>query len=309
MVDLLTGIATGSTIGTDTLTSIEAAIGSRFNDSITLSNAAAGYATAAPETTHWSAVRPTTASIRVRATTSSWEAPATTRSATIDDGSDGAGPITQGIFANLATGTVFDGWGNTDTLTGIENINGTDLADQITGDALNNTSGATAATTSLAAALARTTSLVARAMTSSTAGPMAPSATWSCTARRSSGLRWPRSSAPHRTEKVVTDTITNVESIQDSAFNDVLTGTSGSNFFRLGAGNDTVDGGGGSDAVSYESATAGVTVNLLTGVATGSAIGTDALTSIEAAHGSWFDDSITLSNAEDTYSAAPETTH
>ncbi len=39
-----------------------------------------------------------------------------------DDGNDGAGPITQGINANLATGTVLDGWGNTDTLTGIENI-------------------------------------------------------------------------------------------------------------------------------------------------------------------------------------------
>lgn len=93
------------------------------------------------------------------------------------------------------------------------------------------------------------------------------------------------------------DTLRNLEHVEDTAFADSLTGSDAGNWFRLGAGNDTVDGGAGTDVVMYEDATAAVTVNLATGVATGGSIGSDTLRNIEAAHGGGYADTITLGNA------------
>ncbi len=94
------------------------------------------------------------------------------------------------------------------------------------------------------------------------------------------------------------DVVSNIEHINGTRFNDRLTGSSVTNWFRPGAGDDTVDGMGGKDVVMYEDASAGVTVNLQTGQATGTSIGTDSLTSIEAVHGSYYNDRITLSNSD-----------
>ncbi|MEI6762347.1 MAG: calcium-binding protein, partial [Betaproteobacteria bacterium] len=93
-----------------------------------------------------------------------------------------------------------------------------------------------------------------------------------------------------------TDTLIDIEHINGSAFADTLTGNAKTNWFRPGAGNDTVDGGDGRDVVMYEDALAAVNVNLKSGTASGNSIGTDSLTSIEAAHGSNFNDSLTLTD-------------
>jgi Ca2+-binding RTX toxin-like protein len=93
------------------------------------------------------------------------------------------------------------------------------------------------------------------------------------------------------------DTLKNIEHISDSQFNDTLTGSAAGNFFNLSAGDDSVNGGGGTDVVMYVDAGAAITVNLLTGKATGSTIGTDTLVSIEAVHASAFGDAIMLSSA------------
>ncbi|MBL6954741.1 MAG: calcium-binding protein [Alphaproteobacteria bacterium] len=42
-------------------------------------------------------------------------------------------PVTQGVTVNLATGVATDNWGNTDTLSGFENIQGSNLDDTLTG--------------------------------------------------------------------------------------------------------------------------------------------------------------------------------
>ncbi|MDZ5457144.1 M10 family metallopeptidase [Azohydromonas lata] len=109
-----------------------------------------------------------------------------------------------------------------------------------------------------------------------------------------------------------TDTLTAIENLTGSAFNDKLTGTAGANLLQGGAGNDTLlggaandtlDGGAGNDALdggadadtaSYAAATAAVTVSLLTALAqnTGGA-GTDTLTAIENLTGSAFNDRLT----------------
>lgn len=94
-----------------------------------------------------------------------------------------------------------------------------------------------------------------------------------------------------------TDTLIGIEGVNGTAFADTLIGNDSSNWFRPGAGNDTVDGGAGRDVVFYEDSPTGVVVNLQAGFATGAGIGTDSLASIEAVHGSFFEDQLTLADS------------
>jgi Ca2+-binding RTX toxin-like protein len=68
-----------------------------------------------------------------------------------------------------------------------------------------------------------------------------------------------------------TDTLTNIENIEDSPYNDMLIGNSADNFFSLSGGVDTVDGGGGHDTVSYENATSGIVMGALVSITPNSA--------------------------------------
>jgi Ca2+-binding RTX toxin-like protein len=102
------------------------------------------------------------------------------------------------------------------------------------------------------------------------------------------------------------DTLTRIDVVVGSAFDDTLTGDSQPNaLIGLGgndtlnggggydeltgdAGNDTIDGGAGEDLVYYDYAPNGVHVNLSTGTASG--WGTDRLVGVEDLHGSRFAD-------------------
>ncbi len=89
------------------------------------------------------------------------------------------------------------------------------------------------------------------------------------------------------------DTVSNIENIIGSAYNDTMTGTTGSNIFTGGAGNDSISGGSGNDTALYTTSTSGVTVNLTTGSASDGFGGTDTLSSIENVTGSAYNDTIT----------------
>ena len=96
-----------------------------------------------------------------------------------------------------------------------------------------------------------------------------------------------------------TDSLLNIERITGTAFNDVLTGNLRVNYFRPGAGNDTVNGVDTSylfDRVEYSDASSSVKVDLKAGTATGTSIGTDTLISIESSVGSNLGDEITLND-------------
>ncbi|MBK9572636.1 MAG: calcium-binding protein [Rhodoferax sp.] len=97
------------------------------------------------------------------------------------------------------------------------------------------------------------------------------------------------------------DTLIGIEGVNGSAFDDLITGGATEDWFMGGAGNDTIDGGAGNDFVNYDdnSTTAGVTINLLTGVVSGGA-GNDVLSNIEHVKGSIFSDTIT-GNAANNY--------
>ena len=88
------------------------------------------------------------------------------------------------------------------------------------------------------------------------------------------------------------DTYTLIEAVRGSSLGDNLTGTAGDNFLRGGLGGDTLNGAAGYDWADYFEATAGVTLNLITGGTGGEANG-DTYTLIEAVRGSALGDNLT----------------
>jgi Ca2+-binding RTX toxin-like protein len=100
-----------------------------------------------------------------------------------------------------------------------------------------------------------------------------------------------------------TDTLTSIENLVGSGFNDVLTAATGGSVLQgmggddtlvSGQGNDTLDGGTGTDTASYALAGSGVTVSLAaSGPQNTGGAGTDTLVSIENLIGSKFNDVLT----------------
>ena len=105
------------------------------------------------------------------------------------------------------------------------------------------------------------------------------------------------------------DTLTRIENLTGSGYNDSLTGDAGANVLDGGAGNDTLAGGGGADSLiggsgtdtaDYSASGAGVAVNLGTGTGTGGDAAGDTLTGIEVVVGSSYADQLTASTGGST---------
>jgi Ca2+-binding RTX toxin-like protein len=84
------------------------------------------------------------------------------------------------------------------------------------------------------------------------------------------------------------DVLLNIEAVRGSNFDDILTGSDSGAFesFEGRAGNDTINGMGGTDLVDYSYAGAAVNVNLGTGIAADGQGGSDKLSNIEQVRGS-----------------------
>ena len=89
------------------------------------------------------------------------------------------------------------------------------------------------------------------------------------------------------------DTLVGIELLSGSAHDDRLTGDDGDNWLLGRAGADILDGGEGSDYLSYWQSDAGVTVNLATGAASGGHASGDVFSGIEWLRGSSHDDDLT----------------
>ncbi len=89
------------------------------------------------------------------------------------------------------------------------------------------------------------------------------------------------------------ETLSGIEGIEGSAFDDTLRGNSEVNVFEGWKGNDIIDGGSSINTASYWSSTGGVTANLVTGSADDGMGGTDTLTGIANLIGSVYADSLT----------------
>ena len=87
------------------------------------------------------------------------------------------------------------------------------------------------------------------------------------------------------------DTLSNIQNLTGSAFNDYLLGDANANLFDGGAGDDFLNGRGGLDTASFASAVSGVTVNLgISGPQNTVGAGTETLNSIEILIGSAYND-------------------
>jgi Ca2+-binding RTX toxin-like protein len=100
---------------------------------------------------------------------------------------------------------------------------------------------------------------------------------------------------------VGTDTLSSIEIVSGSDFNDTLTGSAGNDTLSGNGGNDTIDGSGGTDTAAYDFASAAVTVNLAVTTAQNTGgDGTDTLSNIENLRGSNFGDTLTGNNSNNT---------
>jgi len=196
------------------------------------------------------------------------------------------------VVVNLADNeTTDDGYGATDSLVLIENVSGSAGADTITGNGVANVLFGDAGDDTLVGAAGNDT-LDGGADTdrvdysAASAGVRASIATGTTTNDGDGG----------------TDTLSNVENLTGSAFDDVLEGDSGSNELIGGdgddefagfAGNDTIEGGPGVNTVDYSAATAAVVVDLEAELATDDGFGfVDTLDNIQNVTGSTHDDAI-----------------
>jgi Ca2+-binding RTX toxin-like protein len=177
-----------------------------------------------------------------------------------------------GVIANLATGTATgDGL---DTLIGIENIIGSAFDDTLTGDLNNNILEGSLGINSLNGGAGSDTASYVRAATAVTVSLAV--------------------TAAQDTVGAGTDTLTAIENLLGSNFNDTLTGDAANNIIEGGLGNDLISGGTGTDTASYAGAGIGVSVNLATTVAQNTiGAGSDSLSSIENLLGSQFNDTLT----------------
>ena len=89
------------------------------------------------------------------------------------------------------------------------------------------------------------------------------------------------------------DSLTGIENVGGSDYDDVLTGDAMSNRLEGGAGADRLDGGSGMDWVLYLGSPAGVTVDLMAGTGAGGDAEGDALANVENITGSDYADVLT----------------
>ena len=105
------------------------------------------------------------------------------------------------------------------------------------------------------------------------------------------------------------DTMTNIEVIIGGSGNDAIVadnlgdtlyGGAGNDTLISGSGNDTLDGGTGINELDYSGKSGNITVNLLTGTATGASIGTDTLYNFEILLGAQGNNLLVANNLGDT---------
>ncbi len=114
------------------------------------------------------------------------------------------------------------------------------------------------------------------------------------------------------------DTLTAIEAVLGSAFNDTMVGSAADESLVGGAGNDRLDGGGGNDTLvggtgsdtliggsgtdvaSYATSAAAVAINLSANINTGGDAAGDSITGVEAVVGSAFNDTLIGSNTADS---------
>lgn len=339
-VNLRAGSATGTWIGTDTLVSIEAVHASRFNDTVQLSDVLGNPAN--PQQGGYVFGRAGNDLLQGGNLNDNFIGGSgddalvgglgADNASYFDDGFDGIS--TSGVTVNLATGRATDNWGNTDTLTGIEGVAGSEYDDHITGSAAggeffsgnggndfidggagNDFIQGNDGNDTLRGGAGSDTFFGGSGNDDIDGGAITDLINYTDlnTADYSSsgaGIVMDLDSGVVQDGMGGTDSVANVNWIVGSGFNDNITGSSGIYFeqFDGGLGNDYIDGGAidamtfaNSNRVSYVNSGAAVSVDLAAGTATGG-MGNDTLVNINHVFGSRFADTLAGSDSAITES-------
>ena len=203
---------------------------------------------------------------------------------------------TAGVTVSLAITAAQDTIGaGTDTLTNIENLTGSAFNDTLTGNAGDNVLTGLEGDDTLQGGAGNDT------LDGGDNGDGGDTASYAAAV---SAVTSPeRCKTPQDTLGAGSDTLTGIENLTGSAFNDTLTGDDNNNVIQGLAGNDMLsggngddilDGGAGTDTATYADAFSGVTVSLMLQGSAQDTIGAgvDALTGIENLTGSSFDDTL-----------------
>ncbi len=290
-VNLLTGTASNGEGGTDTLSSIENAIGSAFNDTLIAGNSGAklvgngGNDTLTGGTGNDTLVGGAGNNI-------------------IDGGAGNdivdysAAP--GAININLATGTGSNGYGGTDTLSNVESVVGGAGDDTITAGSASATLFGNGGNDTLIGGAGNDTFITGSGNNIVNGGAGINTVDYSSV---SAALNVNLLTSTASNGYGGTDTLYNIENVLGGAGNDIiiagnvasklfgnggndtLTGGAANDTLVGGAGNNIINGNGGTDTVDYSAAPGAVTVNLATGTASNGYGGTDMLSSIENAIG------------------------
>ncbi len=183
---------------------------------------------------------------------------------------------TKGVTIDLATGTAIDGFGDTDTLTSIENARGTNVADLLQGDAnANSFQGIGGADTLDGRAGFDTADYNADSFAIGITGVVVNLATGTATDGQGAtdtliSIEGARGSTGNDTLFGGNGILANNDSwgLYGGAGNDTITGGTGDIYVEPGAGNDIITAGSAFDQVSYSEYTGanGVNANLATGI-------------------------------------------
>ncbi len=195
---------------------------------------------------------------------------------------------TAGINVNLVTGKVSDGMGGTDTLVNINGVQGSDHDDTIT--------GSTAFVAESFDLRGGNDSVDGGAITD-TLGYANRNMVFYGFSTEAVTVDLGRQTATGA--DTGSDTLVNINQVVGGRGNDSITGSDSAlvEWLEGGAGNDTLDGGAGTDFVSYiNTGGRAVTVNLGTQTAADANGGTDTLANIEGVLGTNFNDTITGSD-------------
>ncbi len=289
-VDLLAGTGVGGDAEGDVLTNIENVVGSAYNDLI--------YATAST-TALWGAGG---GDVLVSGAT-----------ATAIDGGDGHdwanfSRSTAAVTVNLTTGAASGGDAEGDVLTSIEYLWGSAHDDVLTGDASANYLGGNLGNDTLFGEAGADNlfghdgddTLVGGAGSDILDGGAGFDTASYDASTASVFISLTASTATGGDAEG--DVLTNIENLSGSAHKDNFTGDSNANVLTGGGGNDWLQGHGGADHLDggdgvdwgwYALSTAGITINLATGTASGGHAEGDTLTSLENLFGSEHDDVLT----------------
>ena len=230
---------------------------------------------------------------------------------------------TEAFVVDLRTGFVSnDGYGFTDTLTGIEAVSGgSTLADTFDGDDEDNAIyGNLAGQDTIRAHGGNDTVWIAEAGGELDGGSGTDTIRFLTTRYLTDADGDGRLDGDNATQGIHIDlllglvvhdafgnsgTLSNFEHVDGTFFDDILIGDAisntlsgdfGDDILEGGAGGDILDGGSGTDTASFEGAGAGVVANLLTGVGTSGDAAGDTYVAIENLTGSGFADTLTGSS-------------